>query len=456
MNRARFGRVALMALVASGVLMALVSLPAPAIAASASFSTPSATSTWAKGVDFSEPVSLSTAATRAELLIASPFEAGATTVADIGPIHAGATTLRYSLSASEGALVPNTTLTARWRVTYADGRSDIGPSVMTTYADTRFPWKTLTGSLVHVHWYEGSDSFARQALSIAEESIARTAKLLGVTETKPVDFFIYADQSSFYDALGPGTRENVGGQANPEIRTLFALIPSGDGGALAADYVPHELTHLVFDTATANPYHYPPSWLNEGLAVYESLGYDPGNRNLVDQAVSGRTLMPLDALSGQFPTQGDRFALAYAESVSAIDFLIRTYGQSSLVKLVRSYAAGVSDDEALLQAVGTDVAGFQAAWLHDLGASEPSRYGPRSPAPGPLPAGWSGPGATGSLPSGAPAPSGSFAGGPSSGGTAGDAGTASDQLPVVAGIAAVLAIVLVGLSLLRRRLRGAP
>ena len=31
-------------------------------------------------------------------------------------------------------------------------------------------------------------------------------------------------RSEFYDALGPGTRENVGGEAHPDIRTLFALI----------------------------------------------------------------------------------------------------------------------------------------------------------------------------------------------------------------------------------------
>lgn len=427
-----------------------------ALAASSTFSTPSAASAWSKGVDFSEPVTLSSDATRAELLISSPFQPGATTVADVGPVRSGTSTLRYTLPASDGALLPNTTVTAKWRITYADGRTDVGPSVTATYADTRFSWKRLAGSLVRVHWYQGSDSFARQALSIAEESIARTAKLLGVTETKPIDFFIYADQSSFYDALGPGTRENVGGQANPEIRTLFALIPPGDGGALAADYVPHELTHLVFDTATANPFHYPPSWLNEGLAVYESLGYDPEDRSLVEEAVAARSLMPLDALSGQFPTERDRFALAYAESVSAIDFLIRTYGQSALVKLVRSYASGVSDDEALSSALGTDVAGFQRAWLGDLGAGEPTRYGPRSPAAGPLPSGWSGPGATGSVVVATSAPGGSASGGLGTGGSGAASGSGTGEtLPAILAVAAVV-ILVVGFSVLRRRLRGAP
>ena len=45
-----------------------------------------------------------------------------------------------------------------------------------------------------------------------------------MTETEPVDFFIYDDQAAFYDALGPGTRENVGGEAHADIRTMFALI----------------------------------------------------------------------------------------------------------------------------------------------------------------------------------------------------------------------------------------
>ena len=99
----------------------------------------------------------------------------------------------------------------------------IGPEVRTVvYADDRFDWKTLRGDVVRVHWYEGDEAFGERALRIGERAVEETAKLLGVTETEPVDFFIYADQDAFYDALGPGTRENVGGQANAEIRTLFA------------------------------------------------------------------------------------------------------------------------------------------------------------------------------------------------------------------------------------------
>ena len=100
----------------------------------------------------------------------------------------------------------------------------LGPEASTTYADERFTWQTVSGPLVHVHWYQGSHAFGERALKIGEDAIAKTAKLLGVTEEQPIDFFVYADQQAFYDALGPGTRENVGGQAE-----------RGDPDALRAD-----------------------------------------------------------------------------------------------------------------------------------------------------------------------------------------------------------------------------
>ena len=240
-----------------------------------------------------------------------------------------------------------------------------------------------------VHWYEGSNAFGRRALAIGEKSVQDAADFLGVTESEPIDFFIYADEPAFYDAVGPSTRENVVGTPISEIRTMFALIPPNDiATAEVARTVPHELTHLVFDTAVHNPYHYPPRWLNEGVATYLTEGFSPWLRTSVEAAADAGRLMPLTALSVQFPTTYERFTLAYAESTSAVDYLVREKGTDALVGLVNSYADGVTDDEAFTAAVGTDVAGFEAAWLASLGADAPTQLGPQPAPPGPLPPGW--------------------------------------------------------------------
>ncbi len=85
------------------------------------------------------------------------------------------------------------------------------------------------------------------------------------------------------------------------------------------------------------------------------------------------------------------FRLAYAESVSAVDFLIRSHGQDALVGLIHSYADGRTDDEAFQAATGMTMAGFSDAWLADNKAKAPVKAGPQPAPAGPLPAGWTGP-----------------------------------------------------------------
>ena len=375
-------------IVLSAIVLALV--PTAARAAT-TFGTPTAESSFGTGITFRQPITLDGAPARVELLITGDGSSGASVIDITPPAGAGSIVLEHRLNTTGTEhVLPNTPFTARWRVTAEIGADPaLGPAVSTTYADDRFTWQTVTGPVVRVHWYQGSQAFGERALRIGEDAIAKTSTLLGVTENEPVDFFVYADQQAFYDALGPGTRENVGGQSNAEIRTLFALIrPKDIDASWVSIVIPHELVHLVFGAAVKNPDHFPPRWLNEGLAVYLSQGFDAGDRSAVANAARAGTLEPLTGLGGQFPTSADAFSLAYAESVSAVDFFIRTHGQDALVALIRSYADGRTDDEAFTAAIGQDVAGFDAAWLADLGAAAPQRAGP-CPAPaGPVPLGW--------------------------------------------------------------------
>ena len=382
-------RLKLAVVLATGLLMGWVGVASAADPVT--FGQPSATSSFGKTIDFKQPVTLDAVPLRVEVLIGTPGDVGPSVV-PVPPTASEATTLDYELDMSGGNVVPNTTFTARWRVTDAAGRTWLGPPVKHVYADDRFQWKTLEGNVVRVHWVEGDQAFGKRALKIGDDAVAATAKLLGVTESDPIDFFIYADQQAFYDALGPATRENVGGQAHPDIRTLFALItPDQIDASWVESVVPHELTHVVFQTAVENPYHDPPHWLNEGLAVYLSDGYADSDRSQVRQAAADGSIIPLDGLAGAFPTTEQRFFLAYAESVSAVDRIVRVNGRDALVKLIRSYHDGVSDDDAFKAALGRDVAGFEADWLAELGAKPPVRVGPKPAPVGPLPSGWDGP-----------------------------------------------------------------
>ena len=444
-------RARLVRVMAAALLLA-AALPGYAVAADVTYGTPTATSAFLHGITFTQPAVLGTQVDRVELLLSCPGAAGENVVEIQAPGTTGSTTFTYTWDATaDQSLVPNTPITARWRVRAvgAHDASPPGPPVTVTYSDTRFTWQTAEQGIVRVHWYQGSSAFGRQALAIARDAIATAEAALGVTETRPIDFFVYADATAFRQALGPSTGEFVVGRAVPEVRTLFGLVTSGDINGSEIDVtIAHELTHIVFDTATHNPYHDPPHWLNEGVAKYLSEGYGSSDRGLVSSSVSDGTLYPLTSLASAFPS-GDAVFLAYAEADAAVDYIVRTHGKDALAKLVDSYAAGRTDDEAFQAAIGMDAQAFDAAWFASVGATVPKPAGPSAAPAGPVPPDWGGGGGTVASPgSSAPAASnGSVA--PPAG------GSGSDATAALVGLGVVTLVVLVVLAVaLRSRRRS--
>jgi hypothetical protein len=96
-------------------------------------------------------------------------------------------------------------------------------------------------------------------------------------------------------------------------------------------------------------------------------------------------IMPLERLGATFPTVSGAIELAYEESASAVEYLVKTYGHGALPKLAAQYRAGMTDDEAFRSALGVDVAGFEKAWLEAIHARDLLDYGPRPAVTGPPP-----------------------------------------------------------------------
>jgi hypothetical protein len=320
-----------------------------------------------------------------ELLTRLPGEhSDRVTIAAVEPAGDG---WRASVRES-GHIVPNTSWQYRFRAIGVEGDAT-GPAATFRLRDDRFEWAVLEGDDVDVWTYEGGDEFAARALEIAETALSSAAELLGVRTMAPVDFLVYTDAREFRQAMGPATRENIGGQAHPAIRTLFALIePRQIRSDWVEEVITHELAHLVFHDAVDNPYQYPPRWLNEGVAVYLSRGHTEADRAEVRGAAESGTIIPLEGLGGQFPTRAGRQSLAYAESIDAVDHFVQTYGEPALVELIDAFGQGLGLDGAFEAATGEDFAAFDSAWLASLGAERPEPYGPQPVEPGPVPEDW--------------------------------------------------------------------
>lgn len=366
------------------------------------FGTPGATATLGKPLVFTSPITGADGST-VEVLIRLAGKETAVVVAAQPGTEAGAwqATAEVDVPSSiecsclaKGNSAPNSHIEYQFRVRTPAGVSYLGPSAQAVVEDTRFTWQQLDDKQVRVHWYDGDQAFASTAAAVANGAIDKASQLLGVTLPAPVDLFIYSTQQALLDAVSPN-RENIAGEAHSTIATMFVWIAPNDPFSDSKVTVAHELTHLVFNEATHNSFHSPPRWLNEGIAVYLSEGYSSRWTGTISAAARKDDIIPLQGLAGFFPSPPDQFELAYGESVSAVDFFIRTYTDQRLWDLVRSYSQGLSDDDAFHNATGSDVAAFNAAWTQSLGASVREPVGPQPAPPGPIPPGWTVGGAAG-------------------------------------------------------------
>ena len=130
----------------------------------------------------------------------------------------------------------------------------------------------------------------------------------------------------------------------------------------------HEYAHLALHQAIAR--RHLPRWLDEGAAQWASDGlseYLPAmQRTLLPQAAAAGRLFFLDELADTFPDDPQGLHLAYEQSRSFVNYLVRRFGEDALRRLLQSLAAGAAPWEAFEEAVGVELAALEDEWRSGL------------------------------------------------------------------------------------------
>ncbi|MBI5649301.1 MAG: hypothetical protein HZC40_02460 [Chloroflexi bacterium] len=178
------------------------------------------------------------------------------------------------------------------------------------------------------------------------------------------------------------TRDWTGGRAFSEYGiTLIHIEPNGLNFGVRA--VPHELAHLVLyqklgDLGTGAL----PHWMNEGLATYYETvpaTMDEDYARALKPAVQNDKLLPMRTIMGNFPTASDQAILAYAQSYSMTDFIIRKYGRTKYAELLDEFKNPRHYDDIFRQVLGLDHDNLENEWRKDLGL-QPRAIATRSTA----------------------------------------------------------------------------
>lgn len=269
----------------------------------------------------------------------------------------------YQHNIQSGPLRPFARVFFWYKVILTSGETVDSMHYYFDYNDDRYPWQTLEGDGVRVHWYAGDVPFGQGALDSARAGLQSIVSLLAVAPASPVDVFIYASAADVQEVLGLGGYNWVGGHASPDLGVVLVSIAPGETQSIEMDrQIPHELAHVMLYQKLGPAYTNLPNWLSEGFASLAEQYPNSDYTQVLTVATQNDALLDIASLCGPFPSDASGAILAYAESASFTRYLHDTYGTSSLQALINIYADGLTCEQGAQRAIGLPLGQLDAHW----------------------------------------------------------------------------------------------
>lgn len=128
----------------------------------------------------------------------------------------------------------------------------------------------------------------------------------------------------------------------------------------------HELTHALIHRISGNNV---PAWLHEGIAQYKDGVDDTAAREALKQAVATNSLIPFIDLKGgfvNFKEDSTKVKIAYAESLSFIEYLIDNYGFYTILDVLNNFNNYSSLDELFTSVFSLDLSQLESGWIEQM------------------------------------------------------------------------------------------
>ncbi|HVP36774.1 MAG TPA: hypothetical protein VMT04_07235, partial [Terriglobales bacterium] len=230
-----------------------------------------------------------------------------------------------------------------------------------------FTWYYIQSKHYDIYYYDLGLHIAEFAAKTLEEATPRLEKIFNYQTRKRIPIILYNSPNNFQqtNVTSELIEENVGGFTE-QFKTRVVL-PFDGSYEHFRHVLTHELTHaftfdMLYGDLVGNllsaEYVQEPLWFAEGFAEYFSLGGVDieGDMILRDGSINGY-LIPLE-LAGGF--------LVYKEGQSAIQYIIKKYGEEKIAEILHQAKSKRSFERSLKSAIGLDENGLDEEWMKDL------------------------------------------------------------------------------------------
>jgi len=150
-----------------------------------------------------------------------------------------------------------------------------------------------------------------------------------------------------------------------EKKIIVLKIESAENVIRSPEILLHEIVHIFF-AETSSPERIP-VWMHEGIAQYLS-GYELtiDDRIRLANALVSDNIISLTEMDTLFHFNQVKARLAYIESLTAIQFIIKQHGVDALKSLIQNVQMNMTLNQAFLDALGYDFIDFKINWYEEL------------------------------------------------------------------------------------------
>ena len=230
-----------------------------------------------------------------------------------------------------------------------------------------FVWYYIQTEHFDIYFNEGGETLTEFTAQAAEDALRSIQNTFNYKINSRITIIVYNSQNDFQETNVVDVDLSEGIQGFTELFKNRVVIQFNGSYKQFRHLIHHELVHAVM-----NDMYYGgsiqniisnnitlsfPIWFTEGLAEYESLGWDVDTDMYIRDAIINETLPDLVNLDGYF---------AYRGGQSVLYYIANRYGKQKIAELMNKIKGTGNFLDAFKQTLGIDIKEFGERWKKEV------------------------------------------------------------------------------------------
>ncbi|MCB9088792.1 MAG: PD40 domain-containing protein [Calditrichae bacterium] len=225
-----------------------------------------------------------------------------------------------------------------------------------------FTWKYIQSTHFDIYFYEGGQDIAEFAAAPAETAYVQLRRDFKFEIRERIVFILYNSHHDFRqtNVIDPSYNEFTKG-VTELFKNRITLPFEGDYEAFR-HVIHHELVHAVMNdllyggsvqSLIAGEVVQPPLWVSEGLAEFQSVGWNTDMDMMVRDAVLNNYIPDMNLL---------QYYMVYQGGASVFRYIADTYGREKIGEILHKTRGKVSFERVMKSSLGVGYREFTDRW----------------------------------------------------------------------------------------------